>query len=306
MDILRTPDHCFDGLPDYPFKPHYATITDADSGADMRVHYVDDGPRDGAVVLLLHGEPSWSFLYRKMIPVLTKAGYRVLAPDLIGFGKSDKIKDRTHYTYARHLAWLTDWLDGIGVSDVTLFCQDWGGLLGLRLVAAQPDLFASVVTSNTFLPTGAGKPADAFLQWQTFSQTVPVFPTGKIIQGATVSTLTDDEVAAYNAPYPDEDYKAGARQFPTLVPTSLDDPESQNNMAAWDVLRQFDRPWLCLFGDSDPITAGGDKYITAQIPGCQNQPHQIIKQGGHFIQEDKGEELAGLMVEWMKLCNYGK
>jgi len=299
MKILRTPEECFDNLPDYPFAPNYLTINDIYDNTEIRIHYVDEGPRDGKIVLLMHGEPSWSFLYRKMISPFVKAGYRVIAPDLPGFGKSDKPADRTDYTYARHVAWMQNWLDGIDLQNIILFCQDWGGLLGLRLVAANPERFANVITSNTFLPTGDQPAGEAFLKWQTFSQEVPVFPTGKIIQGATTTDLSDDVIAAYDAPYPDETYKSGARQFPLLVPITPDNPESEANREAWQTLSEYEKPWLCLFGDSDPITKGGDKVFRKLIPGCADQPHTLIEGGGHFIQEDRGEELAENILNWL-------
>ncbi|WND01756.1 haloalkane dehalogenase [Temperatibacter marinus] len=300
MELIQSSEEQFTTIPDYPFSPNFVAIKDRDSGSDMRMHYVDEGRADHPLVLLLHGEPSWSFLYRKMIPLLVQAGYRVIAPDLIGFGKSDKILERDYYTYARHIEWMTDFVDRLGLTSINLFCQDWGGLIGLRLVAATPHLFASVVTSNTFLPTGADEPSEAFLKWQSFSQSVPEFPTGKIIQGATVSTLTEAEVYAYDAPYAEEAHKAGARQFPTLVPTSLDNPESENNQKAWEVLQTFTNPWLCLFGDSDPVTKGADQFIMKMVPGCQGQPHKIMEKGGHFIQEDCGPALVEMMVSWYR------
>ncbi len=300
MPVLRTPDAAFANLPGYTFAPHYADIDGAALGP-MRVHYVDEGPRDGPVALMLHGEPSWSYLYRKMIPPLAAAGARCIAPDLIGFGRSDKPAEVADYTYARHVAWMLDWFDGLDLHDVTLFCQDWGGLIGLRLVAARPDRFARVMASNTFLPTGDGKPSEAFLNWRKFSQEVPVFPTGRIIQGGTARGIGEDIQAAYDAPYPDESYKAGARAFPPLVPISPDDPEAGPNKAAWEVLSAWTKPFLTAFGDSDPVTAGGDRGFHQRIPGCAGQPHTTIAKAGHFSQEDAGEELAGHLARFMGL-----
>ena len=219
MDTLRTPDDRFVGLPDYPFDPHYAEVDDGDGGT-LRVHYVDEGPADAAPVLLMHGEPSWSFLYRSMIPPLVAAGHRVVAPDLVGFGRSDKPTEQTDYTYARHVAWMQALLfDHLDLQDITFFGQDWGGLIGLRLVAADPDRYARVAIGNTGLPTGHGPASDAFLAWQRFSQETEHFPVGTIVNGGCVSDLSADVVAAYDAPFPDDTYKAGARIFPTLVPT---------------------------------------------------------------------------------------
>ena len=300
MNYQRTPDSAFEDLPDYPFEPNYIEVG---SKTALRMHYVDVGPKNGTPVLLLHGEPSWSFLYRKMIPGLVEAGHRVLAPDLIGFGKSDKPTNREDYTYQSHLDWLQEWFDKVEISDVVLFCQDWGGLLGLRLVTANTDRFAGVITANTFLPTGDAEPSEAFLNWREFSQSVPEFPVGKILQGATVSELSDEVVSAYDAPYQDEESKAGARQFPTLVPITPDNPASQDNREAWKVLAAFDKPFLTAFSDQDPVTAGGDKFFQKMVPGCQGQNHVTIKDGGHFLQEDKGEELSEVVVQFIRSNN---
>jgi len=255
MEILRTPDSQFDNLQDYPYKPNYLTINDRTDDSALRIHYIDEGNPTAQVVLMLHGEPSWSYLYRKMVAPFVDAGYRVIAPDLPGFGKSDKPAKRTDYSYARHLAWLQDWLRALDLENIILICQDWGGLLGLRLIADEPQRFARVVTTNTMLPTGDHSPGEAFTNWQSFSQQVPVFPAGNIVNKGTVSGLSDAAIAAYDAPFPDESFKEGARQFPTLVPTTPDNPESQANRDAWKILMAFEKPWLCAFGDSDPITA---------------------------------------------------
>lgn len=297
MKILRTPDSAFDAIPDYPFAPRYTEVTDAD-GTRVRIHHIDEGPRDTAPVLLMHGEPSWSFLYRKFVQPLTAAGHRVIAPDLIGFGKSDKPADREDYTYERHVAWMSDWLLANDLSDITLFCQDWGGLIGLRLVAAFPDRFARLVIGNTGLPIGTGW-SDGFESWRAFSQRVETFPTGFIVNGGCVRDLTPEEVAAYDAPYPDESYKGGARQFPTLVPVKPDMPSVAENKAAWEVLSRFDRPVLTCFSDKDAVTAGGEKIFIERIPGAKGQPHSIIKDAGHFLQEDKPEELVALIFNFI-------
>lgn len=292
MEKLRTPDERFENLPDYPFAPHYAELRNG-----LRLHYVDEGPREGRPVLMMHGEPSWSFLYRHMIPPVSNAGYRVMAPDLIGFGKSDKPTQTSDYSYTAHVEWMLDWFDSLDLSGVVLFCQDWGGLIGLRLVAARPDRFAAVIAGNTMLPTGEHTPPDAFLAWQQFSQTVPEFPTGKILQGATVRELSDAEIAAYDAPYPDESYKAGARIFPALVPTSPDQDGAPDNRDAWKTLSAWDKPFVTCFSDQDPVTKGGDAVFQKLVPGTKGQPHRIIKDGGHFLQEDKPDELAELILE---------
>lgn len=299
MQLLRTPDDRFDNLPDYPFKPHYLEIRDQFEDASIRIHTIDEGGADSQPVLMLHGEPTWSYLYRKMVAPFVKGGYRVVVPDLPGFGKSDKPSRRSDYTYARHVAWMHDWLQAMDLRDIILICQDWGGLIGLRLVAAEPQRFARVVTSNTMLPTGDHSPGEAFMKWQKFSQEVPVFPTGKIVGGGTVKGLPDEVIAAYDAPFPDESFKEGARQFPVLVPTTPDNPESQANREAWNVLMGFEKPWLCAFGDSDPITSAAAPVIQKLVPGCHGQPHTTLQGGGHFIQEDCGEELMRVVLRWL-------
>lgn len=293
MDVLRTPDERFRGLPGYDFTPHYVEVS------GLRIHYVDEGPRGAAPVLLLHGEPTWSFLYRKMIGPLAAAGHRVIAPDLVGFGRSDKPAARADYTYQRHVDWLAGVLQALDLKGITLFCQDWGGLLGLRLVAEHEARFARVVASNTYLPTGDEKVSDAFFAWQKFSQDVPEFPAGRIIMGGCAQAIPEDVVRAYDAPFPDESYKSGARQFPMLVPTKPDDPASAANRSAWEVLKRFEKPFLTAFGDSDPITRGADKRLQALIPGTNGQPHVTVKGGGHFIQEDRGEELADIVIRFI-------
>ena len=295
MNVLRTPDERFTSLPDYPFEPHYLEVGDG-----LRLHYLDEGPADAPPVLLLHGEPSWSFLYRKMIPVLTAAGHRCIAPDLIGFGRSDKPADQDDYSYQVHVDWMTEALfDRLDLREITLFAQDWGGLIGLRLVAAQPDRFARVVVGNTGLPTGDRTPNDAFLAWQKFAKESPVFPIGGIINGGCASDLSADVIAAYDAPFPDDTYKAGARKFPTLVPTSVDDPAHDANTKAWEVLRAFERPFLCAFSDSDPVTKGGSAAFIGHVAGAEGQPHTTIEGGGHFLQEDRGADLAKVIVDFI-------
>lgn len=296
MDIVRTPDDRFADLPDYPFAPHYAEIADGDGGT-LRVHYLDEGPATAAPILLLHGEPSWSYLYRHLITPLVQAGHRVVVPDLVGFGRSDKPTSTADYTYARHISWMSALLfDTLDLQDITFFGQDWGGLIGLRLVTAQPDRYARVVVANTGLPVGNGSPSEAFTAWQKFSQETPELPVGAIVNGGSATDLAPEVIAAYDAPFPDASYKAGARVFPTLVPTRLDDPEAPANTAAWKVLAQFDKPFLTCFSDQDPITKGGDIIFQAKVPGAQGQPHTTIEGAGHFLQEDKGAELADIIV----------
>lgn len=295
MEIRRTPDARFENLPDYDFTPRYAEIAGGDGGK-LRVHYLDEGSPDAKPVLLMHGEPSWCYLYRKMIPVLVAAGHRVIAPDLVGFGRSDKPTLQSDYSYARHVAWMSELLfDQLGMRHATFFGQDWGGLIGLRLVAASPERFDRVVISNTGLPTGDGKLSEAFLAWQHYSQTSQSFPIGNIVNGGVVTKLSPEVIAAYDAPFPDDSYKAGARIFPSLVPTSQDDQAHLDNIIAWGVLRKFERPFLCAFGDSDPITKGGEAVFIRNIPGATGQSHRTVAGGGHFIQEDKAGELANII-----------
>jgi len=293
MEILRTPDDRFHDLPGYDFTPRYVDVD------GLRVHHLDEGPRDAAPVLLLHGEPSWSYLYRKMVPPLVAAGHRVIAPDLVGFGRSDKPARREDYTYQRHVDWLAGVLAALDLSRITLFCQDWGGLLGLRLVAEHEARFARVVASNTYLPTGQERVGEAFLAWQKFSQEAPVFPVGRIVSSGCAKPIADEVMRAYDAPFPDESYKAGARQFPLLVPTRPDDPASAANRAAWEALRRWEKPFLTAFGDADPITRGADRKLQELIPGTRGQAHVTVKGGGHFVQEDCGEELARILLAFI-------
>lgn len=306
MDLLRTPDDRFEGLADYPYAPHYVTVPaftpDGSAAGDqaaepVRLHYVSEGPPVATeTILCLHGEPSWSYLYRVLVADLTAAGHRVVAPDLVGFGRSDKPADRRDHTYARHVAWLRAALfDELDLSGVTLVCQDWGGLIGLRLVAEHPDRFRRVVVANTGLPTGDQPMSEAFTAWQRFSQDVPVLPISRIVRGGTVNGVDDEVAAAYDAPFPEERFKEGARQMPALVPTRPDDPASEANRRAWDSLEQFDRPFLCAFSDSDPITGGGDRAFRARVPGAADQEHVTIAGAGHFLQEDQGGELAAVV-----------
>jgi len=295
MKSLRTPDERFEGLPGYPFEPNYADVPDTDGGT-LRVHYLDEGPRDAAPVLLLHGEPTWSYLYRHMVKPLVDAGHRVVVPDQVGFGRSDKPTEQGDYTYARHVAWMSSLVfDKLDLRDITFFGQDWGGLIGLRLVGAQPDRYARVAVGNTGLPVGSGAPSDAFLKWQKFSQEAPAFPIGAIINGGSASDLSPEVIAAYDAPFPDDSYKAGARIWPSLVPTTTDDPAVPDNRAAWEVLSKFDKPWLTCFSDQDPITKGGQEVFLARVPGTKGQAHTTIEGGGHFLQEDCGPQLAKVL-----------
>ena len=292
MEILRTPESRFEGLADWPFAPRYFEADGPDS-ARLRIAYVDEGPRDGAPVLLMHGEPSWSYLYRRIIPGLVQRGRRAIAPDLIGFGRSDKPAAQDDYTYERHVDWMSQWLTGLDLTGLTLFCQDWGGLIGLRLVAAFPERFEGVIVANTGLPEGAGM-SDGFQAWLNFSQTAPELPIGFILNGGSARDLTPEEIAAYEAPFPDESYKAGARRFPALVPVTPQHASVAENQAAWRVQERFDKPFLTAFSDADPVTKGGEAAFQARVPGAKGQPHVTLK-GGHFLQEDCPDDIVALI-----------
>ncbi|MGI9294390.1 MAG: haloalkane dehalogenase [Pseudomonadales bacterium] len=332
MEFKRTPDECFDNLSGYPFKPNYQQIADSEGG-ELRMHYVNEGPAAGQLVLLMHGQPTWSYLYRKMIPILVQAGHRVIAPDLIGFGKSDKPTQRKDYTYANHVAWVKGLVKAIDLRDITLFCQDWGGLIGLRVAAENPDRFARIVVANTGLPDSQDVPSEKFeevskqmhayyetlpvhanvaelavammsdtsgmnfMHWQKFAADSAGFSPREVV--ARLAPLSEDEKDAYGAPFPDESYLAGARQFPSLVPIMPDNPATEANRAAWKVFEQWEKPLLTTFSDSDPVTGGGDVRFQQSVPGAQGQPHTIIKGAGHFLQEQAPEELSQVIVKFI-------
>lgn len=278
MQIYRTPDDRFENLPDFPFQPHFHTLR-----SGLRLHYIDEGPRDGRPILLLHGEPTWSYLWRHMIPLLTAEGFRVLAPDLIGFGRSDKVLGRESYSYAGQVAWIREWVEALDLKGITLGCQDWGSLIGLRVVAEVPDRFAAVALSNGGLPDGQ-EPPRAFAIWRAFAKYSPFFPIGGIVKRGTKRPLTQAEVAAYDAPFPTKASKAAARAYPPLVPFK-GNPAVPDQLRAWDVFRNWDKPFLCCFSDGDPITRGGDAVWLERVPGTRGMPHTTLH-GGHFIQED--------------------
>ena len=294
MRLLRTPEERFVDLPDYPFAPHWTELA-----GGLRMHYVDEGPSDADPVLMLHGEPSWSYLYRRMIPAFAAAGFRAVAPDLIGFGKSDKPADRDDYSYQSHMEWLTEWLLALDLRRITLVCQDWGSLLGLRMAAEQPDRFDRIVVANGFLPTAERKAPPAFHVWRAFALHTPVLPIGRIVAFGTRRRLSRAERAAYDAPFPSRAYKAGARAFPALVPTRPDDPAVPANREAWRRLGEWDKPFLTLFGADDPILGRADRPLQEHVPGAGGQPHARLR-GGHFVQEDAGEEIARRTVAWIR------
>ena len=328
MKTLRTPDERFENLPGYPFTPHYSEVPDGDGGT-LRIHHLDEGSGGSGLILCLHGQPTWSYLYRKMIPVFVEAGFRVIAPDFVGFGRSDKPTEVDDYTYARHVAWMSAWLEGLDLRDLNLFCQDWGGLIGLRLVAAYPDRFARVVAANTGLPAGGRAPAEAAAQMHALYDTVPIVPASELFQHfasrdgppgfffwrkycaespdfsvgdvmQTVGRLPPELRAAYEAPFPDERFVAGARKFPSLVPIFPDDPEIPANREAWKVLAAFDRPFLTAFSDRDPVTAGMHRVLQERVAGAKGIDHVTIEGTGHFLQEEKGELVAGEMIKFIR------
>jgi len=294
MKLLRTPDERFEKLPDFPYDPHYLEVD------GIRLHYVDEGPKDAEVFLLMHGEPSWSFLYRHMIPILVKAEFRIVAPDLVGFGRSDKPTEQEDHTYAKHVEWMIKLVKSLDLKRITLFCQDWGSLIGLRVAIENQDRFSRIVLSNGGLPTGEQGMTEAFLTWRKFSRESPAFDVGRLIQGATTTKLTREVRRAYDAPFPDDSFKAGARILPSLVPINTDDPEHKANKKAMEQFRTWEKPFLTAFSDSDPVTRGGDRFWQDNIPGAKDQKHTTIKNAGHFVQEDKGPELAGLIIEFIK------
>lgn len=285
--VARTPDARFSAITDFPFTPKFVDV------GGLRIAYIDEGPQEAPPVLLMHGEPTWSYLYRKMIPGLLAAGHRVIAPDLVGFGRSDKPTRKQDYSYANHVAWMVAWMDAVGLQHATLFCQDWGSLIGLRLVTHSPERFDRVVLANGGLPTGVqGVVPRAFKIWRAFARFSPWFPIGKIVNSGCAVKLSPQEIAAYDAPFPSSRYAVAARLFPTFVPTTPDNPERAANEAAWEVLKQWHKPFLTLFSSRDPVTRGGDKIFLKLVPGTQGQAHSVTRGAGHFLQEDKGPELA--------------
>jgi len=329
MEIVRTPESRFAGLTDYPFTSNYTEVEDGEGGT-LRIHHLDEGEPDGEIVLCLHGQPTWSYLYRYMIPIFVAAGYRVLAPDFVGFGKSDKPTKPSNYTYAKHVAWMSAWLEGLELTAVNLFCQDWGGLIGLRLVAAYPERFARVVAANTGLPDGMGMPPEAAESMRELYATLPVIPATEVMQRfadkggppghlfwmkycaespdfnvgdvmmVSGADMTLDVRTAYEAPFPSSEYEAGARAFPSLVPIFPDDVEIPANRQAWQSLAAFAKPFRTSFADGDPVTAGGDRILQQRIIGAKGVDHIVIKGAGHFLQETHGPEVATGMIDFMR------
>ena len=336
MEFQRTPDARFDDLEGYPFAPRYTQVP-TDDGGELRMHYLDEGPEDGEVILCLHGQPTWSYLYRMMIPRFVSEGYRVVAPDFIGFGRSDKPTARPDYTYARHVAYLKALLTNVDLHDITLVCQDWGGLIGLRTVAETPARFARIVTANTGLPDAKGVEDDqvrivsdnmrahyesipvhasvaemgtamvsddsamGFLHWVKFCSESTAFRVSDVVRFSCGGALEEPQVAAYDAPFPDDTYMAGARQFPSLVPIMPDNPAIAANRAAWEVLEHWEKPFFTAFSDSDPVTSGAHLRFQKSVPGAANQQHVTIEGVGHFLQEQAPAALADAVLQFIRV-----
>lgn len=295
---LRTEETRFDALPDYPFAPNYVELPDAEFGS-LRMHYLDEGPGDGHPLLLLASQGCWSYIYRHMIPPLAAAGFRVLAPDYIGFGKSDKLPEPEDYTFQRHIDWNTAFLDALNLRDISAYLFDWGGFFGLRIAAERPDIFARLALSNTNLPHGDSPGKQWFLQWRAAQFAKPEFPQGQMVNEGTHFALSPETIAAFDAPYPDERYKTGPRRFPMILPISADDPASPANTAAWEVLGRWDRPVLTLYSKQFEGTAMGPERVLGHIPGCKGQPHALLDKAGFYIPEDQPQELARRLIEFM-------
>lgn len=304
--ICRTPDARFATLPGYGFEPHYVEISGGALGP-LRMHYLDEGPRDGPVVLMLHGNPTWSFLYRHMIGPVAAAGYRVIVPDMIGFGRSDKPTARTAYGYDRFVDWMAAFVRSLDLRGITLVCQDWGGPIGLRVLSEMPKRFDAVLATNTLLPNCEGPPAgvpdwpgEAILAWIEMCRTSNDLPTAEIFARATVCRPTDDILAGYDAPFPNADYKAGLLQITCGIPVDETAEGLVANRAAWRVLDQWTKPFLTAFSDSDPSTAAWADIFQRRVPGAAGQPHSVISGAGHFVQEEQGPALATVLVEFLK------
>lgn len=295
--VLRTPDERFANLPDFAYQLHYMML------GGLRMAYIDEGPHDADPVLLMHGEPTWSFLYRKMIPLLLAQGHRVLVPDLIGFGRSDKPTRNTDYSYGNHIQWMVQWMQTLDLHHITLFCQDWGSLIGLRMATHSPERFDRIALANGGLPDGVSMTLPMPLKiWRAFAKLSPWFPIGKLVASGCATKLSRQEIAAYEAPYPTSRYKRGARLLPSFIPTTPKDPQSANNVQAWEVLKQWHKPFLTLFSSRDPLTRGGDRVFLHRVPGTRQQLHATTRGAGHFLQEDKGPELAQKLNDWIAAC----
>lgn len=316
--VVRTDDARFANLPGYPFAPSYVQVRNPYAAGTLRMHYVDEGPPDGPVVLMVHGEPAWSYVYRKMIPIFAEAGLRVIAVDQIGFGRSDKLTRSAHYTFENHIAWLRELIVKLELRDINLVCQDWGGPISLGVLAREPERFARVVAGNTMLHTAEAElegrlawaahasrertstVSTSLLDWMHHSQRAIDFDASSALRGATVRDVAPEVAAAFDAPFPSEWHKAGMRQFPLLIPVTRTDPGAAINVETWKVLAGFERPFLTIFGDSDPGTRGWAEIFRERVPGAKGQPHRTLERAGHFWQEDCGEEAAPILIDWMR------
>ena len=300
MQLLRTPDESFAGIADFPYEPHYVEVP-SEEGQQIRVAYVETGPAEGPVVLCLHGEPSWSYLYRKVLPVLAGAGCRAVAIDLVGFGRSDKPAQPGDHSYARHVEWIrAAAFDELDLSEVTLVGQDWGGLIGLRLVAEHTDRFAAVVAANTGLPTGDQAMPDVWLHFRDAVARAERLDVSRFVASGCRTELAEEVRAAYDAPFPEERFKAGPKAMPVLVPTSPDDPAAEANRKAWRRLTELELPFLCAFSDGDPITAPMAPILARVVPGAAGREHPTLRGAGHFLQEDAGEELGRIVADFVR------
>lgn len=316
--VVRTDDARFLGLEDYGFQPHYTQVEFVDQSLSLRMHYIDEGPRDGRVILMLHGQPSWSYLYRKLVPVFAEAGFRAIAVDNVGFGRSDKLTFPAHYSLRHHIDWMQALVQNLDLRDVTLVCQDWGGPIGLGVLAREPERFAAVVAANTILHTGEaalrgrlnwavhateGENAEvntALLDWMRHSQRAAHFVASDSLQFATVRPPSAGAIHAWDAPFPSEWHKAGTRQLSLLIPVTESDEGAAIGRVTWEALREYDKPFLTLFSDSDPPTRGWETVFQERIPGARGQPHQTLQNAGHFWQEDCGAEAAQIIVDWLQ------
>jgi len=333
MEVLRTPDECFENLPAFDFDPHYTEVPDFEGGM-LRIHHLDEGSPDAPAVLCMHGQPTWSYLYRHMIPLLTGAGLRVIAPDLVGYGRSDKPAAREDYSYQRQVDWMSAWLTANDFSGLTFFGQDWGGLIGLRLVAENEARFAKVVISNTGLPVpegvsqevcdkvrrfraeaptptlaevgaamakmSTGEMALHFAYWQKWCWESEDMPVGVAVTGSIRGrALSAAETAAYDAPFPSASFKMGPRAMPSQVPTLPDDPSVAANRRAWEIFEKWQKPFLLAFADGDPVTKGMDRAFCERVPGAAGQPHTTLTGAGHFVQEDCPEALAKIIADFV-------
>lgn len=299
MEVVRTPEARFRNLPEYDFAPHYAEIPDERFGS-LRMHYVDEGPPGAPVVLLLHGQGSWVYLYRRMIPLLVASGFRVIAPDYIGFGRSDKLPSTEDYSFQQHIDWLTAFFDGLKLRDVTAYLFDWGGFFGLRIAAFRPEIFGRIVLSNTMLPAGKGSGRDWFINWREQQFALPRFPQGEMVNDGVVKKLRPEIIAAFDAPYPDESYKTGPRRFPMILPIMPDDPAAIANGEAWEILANWQRPVLTVYSAAFAGSAMGPERLIAHLPGARGQPHALLDEANFYITEDQPEELARRIAEFAR------